>query len=247
MLPRLPLAILAGLVSAECFVQQRGERPFSNRLATRRGAASESAEAVDAALQRLLVLCTALQQPPDPAAESEPQQPALIARAAAASRAARSGVHGDGLFARADLAAGEVAALYPVHAVGIVGLLRAGEAHQLCMSADVEHFGSPDNFLLACLDGRPVRKGRVEGLLKAGSIRLGLPQEHVTSHSLRAGGASAMWAMGRSEAEIQFRGRWKSLCYKLYIWGSREKAKGFATGLFQTRPSLFAAVSAAVG
>ena len=56
-----------------------------------------------------------------------------------------------------------------------------------------------------------------------------------------------MWAMGRSEAEIQFRGRWKSLCYKLYIWGSREKAKGFATGLFQTRPSLFAAVSAAVG
>ena len=94
-----------------------------------------------------------------------------------------------------------------------------------------EHFGSPDNFLLACLDGRPVRKGRVEGLLKAGSIRLGLPQEHVTSHSLRAGGASAMWAMGRSEAEIQFRGRWKSLCYKLYIWGSREKAKGFASTL----------------
>ena len=145
MLPRLiPLAILAGLISAECFVQQRGERPFSNRLATRRGAASESAEAVDAALQRLLVLCTALQQPPDPAAESEPQQPALIARAAAASRAARSGVHGDGLFARAELAAGEVAAMYPVHAVGIVGLLREGEAHTVCWPADAEHFGSTD-------------------------------------------------------------------------------------------------------
>ena len=109
-----------------------------------------------------------------------------------------------------------------------------------------EHFASPDHFLLACLDGRPVRKSRVEELLKAGSERLGLPKEHITSHSLRAGGASAMWAMDRSEAEIQFRGRWKSLCYKLYIWGSREKSRGFSTGLFRTRPSLFAAVSAAV-
>ena len=78
-------------------------------------------------------------------------------------------------------------------------------------------------------------------------MRLGLPAEHVTSHSLRAGGATAMWAMGKSDAEIQFRGRWKSLCYKLYVWGSREKQASFATGLFATRPSLFAAVSAASG
>ena len=120
--------------SPACFVQH-GER---HRTTTRRGATSKSAEAVDAALQRLLVLCTALQQPPGPA-DLEPQ---LIARATASSFAARSEVHGDGLFARADLAPGEVAALYPVHAVGIVGLLREGEAHQLCMSADAEHFGS---------------------------------------------------------------------------------------------------------
>ena len=108
-----------------------------------------------------------------------------------------------------------------------------------------EHFNSPDNFLLQCGDARPVQKSRVEFLLKSGSERLGLPKEHITSHSLRAGGASAMWAMGKTEAEIQFRGRWKSLCYKLYIWGTREKSKDFATNLFQTRPSLFAAVSAA--
>ena len=108
-----------------------------------------------------------------------------------------------------------------------------------------DHFGCPDHFLLQCTDSRPVRKERVEALLKEGSTRLGLPEEHITSHSLRAGGASAMWAMGKTDAEIQFRGRWKSLCYKLYIWGTREKSKEFATGLFQTRPSLFAAVSAA--
>ena len=53
--------------------------------------------------------------------------------------------------------------------------------------------------------------------------------------------------MGKSDAEIQARGRWQSLCYKLYIWGDRLKAAGFATGLFATRPSLFAAVSAATG
>ena len=108
-----------------------------------------------------------------------------------------------------------------------------------------QHFNAPDHFLLQCSDGKPVRKSRIESLLKEGSRRLGLPEEHITSHSLRAGGASAMWAMGMTDAEIQFRGRWKSLCYKLYIWGSRLKTKGFSSGLFQTRPSLFAAVSAA--
>ena len=108
-----------------------------------------------------------------------------------------------------------------------------------------EHFDSPDHFLLQCMNGRPVPKSRVESLLKSGSERIGIPKEHITSHSLRAGGASAMWAMGMSDAEIQFRGRWKSLCYKLYIWGTRGKARTFASGLFATRPSLFAAVSAA--
>lgn len=107
------------------------------------------------------------------------------------------------------------------------------------------HFDAPDHFLLQCNNHRPVPKSRIEKLLKSGSERLGIPKEHITSHSLRAGGASAMWAMGRSDAEIQFRGRWKSLCYKLYIWGTREKQKDFASGLFATRPSLFASISAA--
>ena len=54
-----------------------------------------------------------------------------------------------------------------------------------------------------------------------------------------------MWALGKSEAYIMARGRWKSMCYKLYIWGSRMAQKGLS--MFSVDVSLFAAVSAASG
>lgn len=110
-----------------------------------------------------------------------------------------------------------------------------------------QHFAQGDHWLLQCSDGKPVSKVAVQRELKAGAVRLGLPEEHVTSHSLRAGGATTMWAMGKSEAYIMARGRWKSMCWKLYVWGSRMAQKGLSTGMFNTAVSLFAAVSAACG
>ena len=38
-----------------------------------------------------------------------------------------------------------------------------------------------------------------------------------STHSLRRGGASALWAQGFSRAQIQVIGRWRSDCWKLYI------------------------------
>ena len=54
-----------------------------------------------------------------------------------------------------------------------------------------------------------------------------------------------MWAMGKSEAYIMSRGRWKSMCYKLYLWGARKAQRGLATMFWHTDVSLFAAVAAA--
>ena len=109
------------------------------------------------------------------------------------------------------------------------------------------HFTVPENWLLGCTDGKPVPKARVQQMLKEGTMRL-LPDvdpKHMSSHSLRAGGATTLWAMGKSEAYIMARGRWKSMCYKLYLWGARKAQKGLAAMFWHTDASLFAAVSAA--
>ena len=109
------------------------------------------------------------------------------------------------------------------------------------------HFSVPENWLLACTDGKPVPKARVQKALKEGTMRL-LPDvdpKHMSSHSLRAGGATTLWAMGKSEAYIMARGRWKSMCYKLYLWGARKAQRGLATMFWHTDVSLFAAVAAA--
>lgn len=110
-----------------------------------------------------------------------------------------------------------------------------------------KHFAVGENWLLGCADGKPVPKLRVQRALKEGTIRL-LPEvdpKHMSSHSLRAGGATTLWAMGKSEAYIMSRGRWKSMCYKLYLWGARKAQIGLASMFWHTDVSLFAAVAAA--
>jgi integrase len=59
----------------------------------------------------------------------------------------------------------------------------------------------------------------VQSLLKEAASRDGFDQNDFTSHSLRAGGASAMYHNGFTVEEIQRRGRWASDVWKIYIQG----------------------------
>ena len=52
--------------------------------------------------------------------------------------------------------------------------------------------------------------------------------ERVSSHSIRAGCATALYANGVDPADIQRWGRWKSPVYMRYVW--RESAKLHALG-----------------
>ena len=115
----------------------------------------------------------------------------------------------------------------------------------LARSMRPSHFDDGKHFLLQCDSGRPVRVEDVQEALQAGAERLSLSVEDISSHSLRAGGATAMSAMGKSDAEIQERGRWKSLCFKIYVWASRAKQAMFGKSLWATAPSLFANTAAA--
>ena len=57
--------------------------------------------------------------------------------------------------------------------------------------------------------------------LKDTARSLGLPHNHVSSHSLRIGGASALAAAGSSDREIMILGGWKSLVFLNYVRSSQ--------------------------
>ena len=92
-------------------------------------------------------------------------------------------------------------------------------------------------FCLAC--GRVLERSTVNTALKAAAVALGLdPADHAT-HSLRAGGATALYAIGWPPSKIQRRGRWLSDCWLLYIWPDREEATGLMEDVVSSPAPLF--------
>ena len=109
---------------------------------------------------------------------------------------------------------------------------RCEEAIRLCIPTTVDKLrvlnpdwlspaGDPD-YLFVLNDGRLVENGTVTRLLReCPGLRLGLDPDILDTHSLRAGGFTAMADAGFAEHEIQRRGRWASTCWKIYCWGTR--------------------------
>ena len=67
--------------------------------------------------------------------------------------------------------------------------------------------------------GKVLHRGKVgkfEEKLRQAARQLNIPALMVSTRSLRAGGATAMWAAGCSAEEIQRRGRWVSQCFRIY-------------------------------
>ena len=86
----------------------------------------------------------------------------------------------------------------------------------------------------------------VEKTLRAAAERLNLPAEMFSTHCLRAGGATAMWAENCTVGKIQRRGRWVSQCFRsICICEGRERAAGLARSIFHTSVSMFAAMKVA--
>ena len=63
----------------------------------------------------------------------------------------------------------------------------------------------------------PVRRGEVIVILRHAALDAGYVGLKIDTHSLRVGGATAMFAAGYPETEIQFLGRWASPAYLGYI------------------------------
>lgn len=60
----------------------------------------------------------------------------------------------------------------------------------------------------------------------------------LTTHSLRAGGATALYAAGYGEAEITYHGRWASASWLVYVHRTVARSGGVARAMFQQDVSL---------
>ena len=98
-----------------------------------------------------------------------------------------------------------------------------------------------DSFLFVLSDGQVLHKDVVVKLLRDAAVRLGLSPKILASHSLRAGGCSAMFNAGTfSEAEIQRRGRWVTSCWKAYAWSARQRKDDVADRMAAADSNLMA-------
>ena len=102
---------------------------------------------------------------------------------------------------------------------------------------DVSH---GEEYLFTLDDGSVVKPEPLVVLLKDAAVRIGFDPEGIRLHSLRAGGATALWHAGFDTFTIQGRGKWRSDAFKSYIWDGREKARDVATRMFAARSSLLA-------
>ena len=114
----------------------------------------------------------------------------------------------------------------------------------LMRRAKPNYFSQHGKHLFTLQDGSVLARTAVDVALKSAATRLRWPVDTVSTHSLRAGGATAMWAAGKTAEEIQRRGRWASQCFRIYIWESREKAATVAEAIYRGGVSLFAGLCA---
>ena len=97
-----------------------------------------------------------------------------------------------------------------------------------------------EGYLLTMSDGRVLDKNVITRLLREAALRRGLDPKNLDTHSLRAGGCSAMHDAKLPEHVIQRRGRWVSNCWKLYCWQSRSRDDDLADAMAGSSSELFA-------
>ena len=85
------------------------------------------------------------------------------------------------------------------------------------------HLRSPESAVFTLRSGMVLAKAQVHRVLKAAARRAGFDPKDFTSHSLRAGGASAMYHNGFTYEQIQRRGRWVSDVWKIYVQGTSDQ------------------------
>ena len=81
-------------------------------------------------------------------------------------------------------------------------------------------------------DGWVCSREWISDVLKATAMDCGMSKSDVATHSLRIGGATAAAASARVDYEdIRRFGRWKSDCWRRYVYSARGRAKPLAAAM----------------
>ena len=96
-----------------------------------------------------------------------------------------------------------------------------------------KHFGARNKVrskepLCRWKDGSPVTRGQIQAVLERAAVALNLPPDRFRSHSLRIGGATALYHVYHDTEIIKRWGRWKSTSFHHYLWEADQDAKGVA-------------------
>ena len=87
-------------------------------------------------------------------------------------------------------------------------------------------------------DGKPIRREHIQQLLEQATIATGGDPGRIGTHSLRIGGATALYHTVQDLAYVQRFGRWASDAYHVYLWDSHELTKGLASKMAQAKGTL---------
>ena len=81
-------------------------------------------------------------------------------------------------------------------------------------------------------DGWIMNRAFMSALLKVAGLDCGIPAAELATHSLRIGGATTMAATGKySDDEIRRFGRWRSDCWRRYVYATRSSVSGLAAAM----------------
>jgi hypothetical protein len=104
-------------------------------------------------------------------------------------------------------------------------------------------FGKSEEGLLPMFrwdSGDPIKRDQVVSWLERAALAEGIPPERVASHSLRIGGATALYHACKDLDVVRRYGRWSSSAYNLYLWEAAEGAHGVAESMSQDKTTLMA-------
>eukprot|EP00913_Durusdinium_trenchii_P011460 g10760.t2 len=80
-------------------------------------------------------------------------------------------------------------------------------------------------------DGNPLQRGDIQNLIQLAAVADGQSTTRYGSHSLRIGGATAMYQTTKDLDVVKRYGRWNSDAFHGYLWESHERQKDLAKGM----------------
>ena len=89
-------------------------------------------------------------------------------------------------------------------------------------------------------DGRPLQRGDIQGLIQLAAVADGQSTTCYGSHSLRIGGATAIYQTTKDLETVKRYGRWNSDAFHGYLWESHDKQRELAKGMASANGQLLA-------